>query len=133
MDYLQRQQQYNVQYFTQLRYNMNQAATEQGADIPSAASINVTNFMHVVTGTATIQTIIPPPNFAGQLMLISQDGFSLATGGNISLFNSPNFLAGGAHILLTWVPSKGIWFADTCRLSNSATGLSYAGHRVETE
>jgi hypothetical protein len=57
-----------------------------GADIASAATISFTSFAHRVTGTATILTINVPPAiaFAGQLILLSMNGFGLATGGNIS-------------------------------------------------
>ena len=132
MEYLQRVQAANVLYFQHLRENLNQSATTQGPDIPVAATITVTKFMHVVIGTGTVTTIIPPRFFAGQLMLVSQNGFSLSAGGNISLFTSPNFLQPGAHVMLTWVPSKGFWFTDTCRLQNTATSLIVDGHTVET-
>jgi hypothetical protein len=132
MEYLQRVQAAHVLYFQHLRENLNQSATTQGPDIASAPTITVTKFMHVVTGTATVQNIIAPRHFRGQLMLISRDGFSVATGGNIQLMTSPNYLAANAHILLTYVPSLQLWFADTCRLTNTATTLRIAGHDVET-
>lgn len=133
MEYLQRVQAANVLYFQHLRENLNQSATTQGPDIASAQTITVTKFMHIVTGTATVQTILAPRYFAGQLMLISRDGFTLASGGNIQLMTSPNVLAVGAHIMLTWVPSQNLWFADSCRLTNTATSLRIAGHPVVTE
>ena len=132
MEYLQRVQAANVLYFQHLRENLNQSATTQGPDIASAATITVTKFMHVVTGTATVTTILPPRFFAGQLMLVSRDGFFIASGGNISLFTTPNFLQPGAHVMLTWVPSQQLWFTDTCRLQNTTTTLMVAGHTVET-
>jgi hypothetical protein len=133
MEYLQRMQANNVQFFSQLIQNVNQAATTQGPDIVSAPTITVTKFMHVVTGTATVTTILAPKYFAGQLMLFSQDGFYLATGGNISMFTSPNFLQPGAHIMLTYVPSKSLWYTDSCRLQNTTTSLLVGGHTVVTE
>lgn len=134
MEYLQRVQAAHVQYFQHLRENLNQSATTQGPDVASGPTITVTQFMHVVTGNQTVQVIIPPRHFAGQLMLVSQDGFSLGTNGNISLFagQTINFLGPGAHVLLTYVPSKQLWYTDTCRLQNTATSLIIAGHTVET-
>lgn len=133
MDYLQRMQANNVLYFQHLISNMNHAATTQGEDIASAPAITVTKFMHVVTGTGTIQTINAPLHFVGQLMLFSQDGFFLASGGNISLITTPNAIRPGAHIMLTYVPSKQTWFADTCRIQTTATTLRVGGHNVVTE
>lgn len=133
MEYLQRVQAANVLYFSHLQENLNQAASVQGPDIASAPTITVTKFMHVVTGTAQVTTILPPRYFAGQLMLVSRDGFSLATGGNINLFSSPNFLTPPAHIMLTYVPSMNMWYADTCRLQNTLTTIQVAGHQVVTE
>lgn len=133
VEYLQRLQAADAAYFQHLRENLNQSSTTQGPDIVSAPTITVTQFMHVVTGTATVTTINPPLHFAGQLMLVSHDGFVLASGGNISLFQTPNFLRPNAHILLTYVPSQNLWFADTCRLQNTATTLMVNGRTVVTE
>jgi len=129
-EYLQRQQQMDVQYFMQLRENLNHSATQQGHDLPAVDPLVPTSFMHVVTGTGTITNITPPYNFAGQLMLVSHDGFYLQSGGNISLFQSPNYLNPTAHIMLTYIPSIKLWMADTCRL-HTAPGVLKAHGRVE--
>ena len=110
MDYLQRMQANNVLYFQHLRENQNQAATTQGPDIASAATITVTKFMHVVTGNATITTVIAPAHFVGQLMLVSLNGFSLATGGNISTAPSPKAVLPGTYMMLIWVSSRQLWY-----------------------
>jgi hypothetical protein len=129
MEYLQRLNNNHINYFNHLRENLNQSATTQGPDIASAATITVTRFMHVVTGTGTVTTINAPKNFVGQVMLVSHDGFYLATGGNISLFQTPNYLGPQAHIMLTYVPSMELFFADTCRLK-TAPGVLDVGGRI---
>jgi ABC-type transporter Mla subunit MlaD len=127
MEYLQRLNNAHHNYFAQLRQNLNQASTEQGQDIVSAATITVSNFMHVITGTATVTTILGPQHFVGQLMLVSKDGFYLATGGNISLFQTPNFLGPTANVMLTYIPSQQLWVADTCRLKTAPGTLNVGG------
>jgi len=129
LEYLHQLNGRHIQYFQHLRENLNQSATTQGPDLVSARTISPTKFMHVVTGTETIFTIDPPKDFAGQLMLVSQDGFYLATGGNISLFQSPNYCAATANIMLTYVPSQQLWIADTCRLK-TAPGVLKVGGQV---
>jgi hypothetical protein len=89
--------------------------------------------MNVVTGTATVTTVVQPKNFVGQLMLVSRDGFTLASGGNVSLITNPNVLKPGAHIMLTWIPSMAIWVSDTCRLTNTRSGMSLDGRNVLIE
>jgi hypothetical protein len=131
LEYLHRLNLAHHNYFMQLRHNMNQAATTQGADIVSAPTITISNFMHVVTGGATVTTINAPRDFVGQLMLVSKDGFYLATGGNISLFQSPNFLGPTANVMLTYIPSQQLWVADTCRLK-TAPGLLNVGGVLQT-
>src|SRR5215472_10210188 len=124
VEYLQRVQAHHVQYFTRLTHNLNHSAVTQGPDIRAATTIQVSHFMHVITGppgdapTPIIGTIHPPMNFVGQLMLFSQNGFYLddTPPSNLSLLQTPNYVEPGAHIMLTWVPSKNKWFADTCRL-----------------
>lgn len=131
-EYLQRLNATHIQYFMLLKQNLNESATTQGADLASVDPLSPTNFMHMVTGSGTVTTINTPLYYAGQLMLFAQDGFYLASGGNISLFQSPNYLAPGAHIMLTYVPTRGLWFADTCRLK-SAPGTLNVGGRIVSE
>lgn len=133
MEYLQRVQAANVLYFQHLRENLNQAATTQGLDFPAQDTVTVTKFMHIVTGTGTIRTINGPLHFAGQLMLFAQDGFYVATGGNINLFTSPNFIQANSHIMLNYVPSRNLWYTDSCRLQNTVTSLIVGGRQVVTQ
>ena len=100
----------DIGYFQLIQQNLNQASATEGQHIASAATITPTAFIMVVTGTATITNIHVPLGFSGQLMLISQNGFSLATGGNISLGTSPVTVPAGTYILLTWVPSTQLWY-----------------------
>lgn len=121
-EYLHQVRSSEITYFAHLQENLNQNTSTQGPDIPATTTIQITKFMHVITGTGTVTTIVPPANYTGQVMLISRDGFNMANGGNISLFSSPNFLSAGAHIILTFVQSKNLWFADTCRLFGAGSG-----------
>ena len=109
-NYLQLVQAADVLYFQHLRENQKQAATTQGPDIASAATITVTKFIHVVTGNASVTTIISPRHFVGQLMLVSADGFSLATGGNISTARA---VQAGTYVMLMWVSSRRLWYVET--------------------
>lgn len=81
---------------------LNSQVQGTGADIVAAENIRVTNAIHHVTGSATIRTIELPfeqigmasissitrnrkqTGFTGPIWLVSQGGFSLGTGGNIS-------------------------------------------------
>jgi len=133
MQYLAHLQSSHVQYFQHLRENMNQASTTQGADLVAQDPLVPTHFMHVVTGGGTVTTIVHPRNHVGHLMLVAQDGFMLDAGGNIQLITAPNFLKPNAHINLTWLPSKNVWYTDSCRLQNSLTTLRVGNRTVVTE
>lgn len=63
---------------------LNSATQGVGAPLASATVLKPTNAIHHVTGTATIQTITVPVGFTGPLFLLSDNGFSLTTGGNIA-------------------------------------------------
>mgnify|MGYP001572384514 CR=1 FL=1 len=54
-----------------------------GPPIASAASITLTHGIHHITGTAAISTIVPPltGNFQGEVTLIADAAWTLATGG----------------------------------------------------
>jgi len=131
MQYLQQLQAHHITYFTQFRESVNSMGTTESADyLPSVDPLVPTRFMNVVTGNGTITTINRPRNFVGQLMLVSRDGFFLASGGNVQLITSPNNLKPGAHIMLTWIPSLNVWVADTCRLQNTLTTLALGERTV---
>jgi hypothetical protein len=127
VNYLQLLNSSDITYFAHLQENVNQNATTEGLNIPVATTISVYKFMHVLTGNGAVQTIKPPLGYSGQLMLISRDGFELVSGGNISMIQSPNVLPPNTHILLTWVPSRNIWFADSCRLQGTGGGTGGGG------
>jgi hypothetical protein len=130
VNYLQLLNSSDITYFAHLQENVNQNATTEGLNIPVATTISVYKFMHVLTGTGAVQTIKPPLGYSGQLMLIARDGFELVSGGNISMIQSPNVLPPNTHILLTWVPSRQIWFADSCRLQGTGGGGGGGGTGV---
>ena len=82
-----------------------------GADIASAASIDFTSFAHRVTGTVTINTINVPSSipFAGQLILISIDGFALGTTGNIAAAKT---VTQNTAVWLIWSAVDKKWFTN---------------------
>ena len=55
-----------------------------GANLPSATTITLTNYIHHVTGAQAIQNIIAPSGFTGTVALIADGAWSLITGGNIA-------------------------------------------------
>lgn len=79
-----------------------------GADLASAATITPTHRIHYITGTAEIATITLPWNtFSGDLVLIPDGAFTIATSGNIitavtAVANRP--------LILTYHPAKGKWY-----------------------
>jgi hypothetical protein len=101
------QNNYNAQFFQNMIQAVNTNAQGNGPNIPSAATIHPTNFMHIVTGTATITTIVPPAGYNGLLALISLNGFVLGTGGNISRAVSPPV---GALVLAVYHPVTKVWY-----------------------
>jgi hypothetical protein len=101
------QNNYNQQFFQNLVQAINNNAQNYGANIAAAATIHPTTFMHLVTGTATITTIVPPAGFNGQLALIAQAGFSTATGGNISRAVT---VAAGQFLMLVYLPPTSTWY-----------------------
>ena len=109
-------------HLNQITTNANQSFQGAGASIASAPTVTVTQSIHTVTGTQTISTLQAPKGFQGGLVLASQDGFSLATGGNIRMLRSPNYLAPGAYVHMTYHPNEAAWYADTCRLMGTSGG-----------
>lgn len=105
--YLQQTRSEEITYFQQLQANINQAATTQGASIASAATISISSFMHVITGTATISTMNVPLSFAGLVLLGSLNGFSLTTGGNISRALTT---VAGQLVVAAFFPVTRVWY-----------------------
>jgi hypothetical protein len=75
--------------------------------VAAAATVSVSARQTLVTGTATIQTINAPPGFSGQIVLISQDGFSTGTLGNIAAAKT---VPAGQAILLEYFPPTAKWY-----------------------
>lgn len=78
-----------------------------GPSIASADKIAVSNAIHHITGTATVNTITPSPGHSGPVFLVSDDGFSVGTGGNIGM--AKTYSAGQmAHLAFDDV--KQMWY-----------------------
>lgn len=88
-----------------------------GDDIASATSIAVSSVIQRVTGTASIQTITPPPGFSGPIFLLSRDGFSFITGGNIA-----NAVAVPSNALATLVytPQLDLWWVTDVAIADGS-------------
>lgn len=115
LEFIQRYVQYTNDYFqVDLLPPLNSDVFGFGASIASAATINFTSQIHLVTGVAAISTINVPTGFTGGgLTLASRDGFSVTTGGNIAL--AQNVPANHA-IMLSFLPTvgaNGLWFGVT--------------------
>ena len=102
---------WQFQWLGQFANAFNTGPQGLGADIVSAASINFTSFAHRVTGTAAISTILVPTTvtFAGQLLLLSINGFSLIMGGNIAASRSVTI---GTYAVLFYSRPDQLWFVD---------------------
>lgn len=100
---------YQFNWLNDLANSYNGGPQGLGADITSATTIDFTSFAHRVTGTAAIATINVPPTipFAGQLVLISIDGFSLTTGGNIAHTKT---VTQNMAVWLIWSQVDQLWF-----------------------
>jgi|SRR5215469_3789186 len=103
------QNNYNQQFFQNLVQGVNTNGQNYGPNIAAAATIHPTQFMHLISGTATITTIVAPAGFNGQLALIAQAGFSTGTGGNISRAVT---VAAGQFLMLVYFPPTQTWYTD---------------------
>lgn len=77
---------------------------------PFGDAITPTNYMHVVAGNSTINTINPATGFSGQVALIAQDGFSLGTSGNIA---QPKTVQPNQVVTLQYHPVEQQWYPNT--------------------
>lgn len=85
-EYLSLLGKYHYDQFNTLIRGHNQNTQGLGDQIASADTIRITQPMHVITGTGTINTIIPPKGFNAMLMLFADNetnGFHLGPNGNI--------------------------------------------------
>jgi hypothetical protein len=76
--------QYEIPAFKGIIQDMNSGTQAFGLDLPTTATLNVTNWAHRISGTGTISTITPPNGFQSFIVLLSLNGFSFGGGGNIS-------------------------------------------------
>lgn len=111
MQYSDRLYAYLSNWITQqLSTQFNTLLNGFGPDIASAATINVTNLMHRVTGSTSIATINGPPGAVGPLFLYAENGFSLIGGGNIT---PPLTVAPGFGVTLAYHPVAQLWVGTT--------------------
>ena len=78
------------------------------AAIASAGTITATPPTQHVTGTVTITTINAPAGFSGPLWLISDNGFTLGTGGNIAAGTAA--ITAGRSVQLIYDPASAMWY-----------------------
>lgn len=103
--------QYTNDYFqTQLLPPLNSGVFGFGNDIASAATINITNYIHQVTGAVAVATINVPTGFSGSVVLYARDGFSVTSAGNITPAAS---IAAGHGILLAYHAGISKWVGIT--------------------
>ncbi|KKU98295.1 MAG: hypothetical protein UY28_C0004G0033 [Candidatus Amesbacteria bacterium GW2011_GWB1_48_13] len=111
-DFLTFWQQYNQYVVNYMQRVGTFVQTLSGSDVPfeaiaSAASITPLQAVQPVTGTATISDINAPDDFI-KLTLLSIDGFSVATGGNLTVAKT---LAAGESLSLVKNLSNGLWYS----------------------
>ena len=106
-----------VNYFRQNAATINNNSQGYGPDLASAATISPTSTIHVITGTATVSTINIPPGFNGALYLISRDGFSTATGGNIAQAAT---YPPTALVALVYVPQEVLFYVTAVSIPNGS-------------
>lgn len=75
-----------------------------GSAIASASTITLTDPVHHITGTATLQTINVPPGFSpgNQIVLISDGGFGWNNAGNIKKPAAQSPAATNGVVIFTW-------------------------------
>ena len=83
-----------------------------GTPIASAPTIVISDYLHIVTGTATITTISPPLGFSGATILVSQNGFSIGPGGNI-LIGAVALVPAPVYVQLVYHAALGLWHSTS--------------------
>ena len=94
--------------FQGIRAQLNSQVQGVGPALASATTITPSSAIHHVTGSATISTINAPSGFSGPAWLISDAGFSLTTGGNISRAVGP--FAAGQLVMVVYDPATATWY-----------------------
>lgn len=104
-----------VQKLRDIINQLNTGVQGVGSSIASAPQISPTAYQHLITGTGTITQINVPPRYSGgPLILRSQDGFSLGSGGNISIpYGDTAYIAAGGSVTLNYNPNTNLWQADS--------------------
>ena len=80
-----------------------------GADISSASTIVLDHYLHRVTGTTTVSTIVGPPYWSGTVCLL-MTGSSTTTGGNIAAVTT--WSSAYVPVCFTWNPIAGLWYPN---------------------
>ncbi len=107
-DYFQQYSRSLKDYLERVARIVNTATQTQGADLPATADVRITNYQHRITGGGTITNIITMPNLnASHIALVSLDGFSLGTGGNIALAKTT---VPGQGVMVLWEPVSQLWY-----------------------
>lgn len=99
---------YLFNFLNQFVSIFNNGPQGEGAPIASAAIISPTSFIHHITGSTPISTIQVPIGypFAGILCLVSDNGVTLSTGGNIATSVT---LTAGQMAILAFSQSSKYW------------------------
>lgn len=88
--------------------HLNSDTQDSGADIASASTITVSNFVHRVTGSTTISTInIQAATSASLLCLLIRDGLTINAAGNVKAART---YAAGSLAVLCWFPVESKWY-----------------------
>lgn len=123
-----------IAYLHHVRELLNTGTQGFGPELTAANSITIQAYQHVVNGTGTIQYVRTVPNLpASHVTLISKDGFTLTTGGNISF--GKNVKANQA-VMLVWEPISKFWYpivsvTDIGDLPNDPTGGHFSVSAID--
>jgi hypothetical protein len=109
-DFITRYTDYVVNYFQQVIAVLNTGAQGYAtSNVASAATINISAYTTIVTGTTAVDTINTTPGFSGQIHIIAQDGFATTTAGNISAVVT---LGAGQSALFDYNPVNSKWYPN---------------------
>jgi hypothetical protein len=110
-EYLQQTETFTRNHIVQLTNSHNRNAQAFGANVASAATMQVDGTLQqIVTGTAAIGQILPPAKFNGFKALYAADGFSLVTGGALpGAIASAITVPAGEAVLLMYFPPTETW------------------------
>lgn len=102
---------YVAYLFTNMKLYVQQLNTGgQGfapASVASASTIEIAYYLTHISGSTTVSTILTPPGFSGQIVLIADAGFSTNTAGNISAAKA---VPAGQALILNYDPVATKWY-----------------------